>query len=140
MIILDTNVISELMRDSPAHNVLTWLDAQLNSTLFVTAVTEAEIRTGIAIMPAGERRNRLVAAAGLAFDGLFANRIWPFDSNAARGYAAIVAGRRNAGRPISQFDCQIASIARSRGAAVATRNVTDFDDAGIEVINPWSSV
>ena len=120
MIVLDTNVVSEFMRDHPRPEVLAWLDQQLATTLFVTAVTEAEVRSGVALLPRGRRRRGLAAAAERAFGVLFAERILPFDSAPARAYAVIAAGRRAAGRPISQADCQIAAIARSRGARVAT--------------------
>ena len=140
MFILDTNVVSESMRDNPRSEVVAWLNGQLASDLFVASVTEAEIRTGIALLPQGERQRGLAAAAERAFGVLFAGRILPFDSQSARAYADIFGARRAAGRPISQADCQIASIARSRGAAVATRDVTGFQGCGIEVINPWQSV
>ena len=139
MIVLDTNVVSEFMRDHPRPEVLAWLDQQLANTLFVTAVTEAEVRSGIALLPSGRRRRGLAAAAERAFGVLFAERILPFDSAAAREFAVIAADRRAAGRPISQADCQIAAIARSRGARVATRNVDDFAGCGVEVMNPWSA-
>lgn len=137
MIVLDTNVVSELMRPSPHPEVLAWLDDQLTSTLFVTAITEAEILTGIALLPDGRRRRALTAAAERAFGVLFDERILSFDSEAARAYAAIAASRRVLGNPISQADCEIAAIARSRGASVATRDAKGFQDCGIEVINPW---
>ena len=105
--------------------------------LFVTAVTEAEIRTGIAFLPEGGRRRGLADAAERTLGGLFAGRVLPFDSGAARAYADIAATRRAAGRPISQLDCQIAAIASSRGMAVATRNVRDFFETGVEIIDPW---
>ena len=138
MLVLDTNVVSELMREHPNSDVLRWVDSQLTGNLFVTAVTEAEIRTGIAILPQGERQRGLAAAAERLFSMLFSERILPFDSDAARAYAMLAAERRVAGRPISQSDCQIAAIARCRGATVATRDVGDFEGSGIEVINPWS--
>ena len=109
------------------------------NTLFMTAVTEAEARSGIALLPVGRRRRGLAAAAERAFGVLFAERILPFDSAAARAYAVIAAGRRAAGRPISQADCQIAAIGRSRGARVAPRDVDDFAGCGIEVMTPWSA-
>ena len=137
MVLLDTNVVSELMRDAPSAEVLSWMDEQPARELFVTAVTEAEIRTGIAVLPDGVRRRGLVNAAERTLGELFAGRILPFDSGAARAYADIAAASRAAGRPVSQSDCQIAAIARSRGMAVATRNVRDFADAGIDVIDPW---
>ena len=139
MIVLDTNVVSELMRDSPQPQVLSWLDDQLASTLFVTAITEAELRYGVEILPAGQRRDRLFAEVEGTLREDFAGRILPFDSAAARAYAVIAADRRAAGRPISQADCQIAAIARSRGARVATRDVDDFAGCGVEVMNPWAT-
>ncbi len=137
--ILDTNVVSELMRYRPHSQVLAWLDEQPTSTLFVTSITEAEIRTGIALMPGGHRKRELSAATERAFGVLFAERILPFDSEAARTYAAIASIRRTAGYPISQADCQIASIARSVGASVVTRDVDGFEGCGFKVINPWSA-
>ncbi len=138
MLVLDTNVVSELMRERPNPDVLRWVDNQLTDNLFVTSVTEAEIRTGIAILPEGERQRGLAASAERLFSVLFSERILPFDSDAARAYAMLAADRRVAGRPISQSDCQIAAIARCRGASVATRDVDDFEGSGIEVINPWT--
>ena len=137
MLVLDTNVVSELMRDNPQQEVVAWLDYQSASSLFVTAVTEAEIRAGIALLPTGERRRGLASAAERAFRVLFADRILPFDSEAAREYAVIASSRRAAGRPISQSDCQIAAIARSAGATVATRDTGGFEGCGIDVVNPW---
>ena len=139
MNVLDTNVISELMRDNPSPAVLTWLDSQLASSLFVTAIAETEILTGIAILPVGKCRTGLTEAARRTFRVLFAGRILSFDSKAANVYATIFAERRAAGRPISQADCQIAAIARSQGAAIATRNVVDFEGTGVKVINPWET-
>ena len=138
MIVLDTNVVSELMRSTPRSEVLSWLDDHLTSSLFVTAVTEAEILTGIALVPSGARQRDLENAAARALNVLFAGRILPFDSEAAHAYAMIATDRRAAGRPINQADCQIAAIARSRGASVATRDVDGFDGCGIDVINPWA--
>ena len=133
---LDTNVVSELMRDTPNPDVLYWMDGLPTQQLFVTAVTEAEIRTGIAILPSGARRRGLVDAVEQTLGSLFAGRVLPFDSEAARAYAEIAASCRAAGRPVSQADCQIAAIARSQGMTVATRNVRDFTDTGVELINP----
>ena len=138
MVVLDTNVVSEMMLDSPRREVLVWMDGWPARELFVTAVTEAEVRTGIAYLPEGARRRDLAGAAERTLGSLFAGRVLPFDSNATRSYAEIAAGRRAAGRPISQADCQIAAIARSRGMAVATRNVQDFSGTGIKVIDPWA--
>ena len=137
MVVLDTNVVSELMRPSPSRDVVEWLDRQRTRDLFATSVTEAEIRAGMAILPEGARRRGLAAAAERAFGNLFAGRVLPFDSSAARVYAEIFARRQAIGRPLSLADGQIAAIARSRGMAVVTRNVADFDDAGIDLVNPW---
>ena len=139
MVLLDTNVVSELMRSAPSAEVLVWVDALPPRELFVTSVTEAEVRTGIAILPDGARRRGLADAAERTLGDLFAGRVLPFDSSAARAYADIAAASRAAGRPISQSDCQIAAIARSRGLALATRNVRDFSETGVEVIDPWAS-
>ena len=138
MFVLDTNIVSELMRPAPAPKVRAWLDAQLTSDLFITAITEAEIRTGIAVLPDGERQGGLNAAAERAFGVLFAERILPFDSDAAQAYAVIAVARGVAGHPISQADRQIAAIARSRGASVVTRDVGGFEGSGVEVVNPWA--
>lgn len=138
MIVLDTNVISEFMTDNPNQMVLDWFDAQPTNNLFVTTVTEAEVWTGIALLPDGRRKNNLLEFADNIFRSLFIGRILVFDSNAASIYAEIFAQRQTAGRPISQADCQIAAIARSREAAIATRNVTDFEGVGVELIDPWA--
>jgi predicted nucleic acid-binding protein len=140
MIILDTNVLSELMRAAPDAAVLRWFDTQPASGLFITAITEAEIRLGLELLPDGKRRTALSAAAGDIFAKDFAGRILPFDSAAAAAYARIVSSCRAAGRPISQFDAQIASIAHTRGASLATRNVSDFENCRVELLNPWIAV
>ncbi|NEY91990.1 type II toxin-antitoxin system VapC family toxin [Tabrizicola oligotrophica] len=137
MFLIDTNVISELMRAAPAPSVLDWFSTQDPSTLYLSAVTEAELRTGIAILPAGQRREGLKAALDATIDEDFEGRILPFDTDAAKTYAEIAAGRRSAGRPIADADCQIAAIARATGMPVVTRNTRDFEGCGIDVINPW---
>ena len=137
MFLIDTNVISELMRAAPAPSVLDWFSTQDPSTLYLSAVTEAELRTGIAILPAGQRREGLKAALDATIDEDFEGRILPFDTDAAKTYAEIAAGRRSAGRPIADADCQIAAIARATGMPVITRNTRDFEGCGIDVINPW---
>ena len=139
MIILDTDVISEFSRLSPDPGVIDWMAALAPSDPYITAITEAELRYGISLMPAGRRRERLLARIEGTLRRHFAGRSLPFDSDAARSYAAIAADRRARGRPISHPDGQIAAIAHSVGAGLATRNVTDFEDCGIEVINPWSN-
>ena len=139
MVVLDTNVVSEIMREDPHAGVLVWLDERPTRELFVTAVTEAEVRTGIAYLPAGKRRSGIAEAAERAFGSLFGGRVLPFDSEAARAFAEIAAARRAAGRPVSQADGQIAAIARSRRMALATRNVRDFAGMGIDLIDPWAA-
>ena len=139
MFVLDTNVVSEFMQERPNPSVLHWLDNRLERDLFVTAVTQAEVLTGIAIMSAGQRQEGLAAAADRAFNRMFANRVLPFDRSAAQAYARITAARRQAGRPISQADCQIAAIAVARGGTVVTRNVRDFEGIEIGIVNPWES-
>lgn len=137
MIILDTNVVSELMRAEPAESVRDWVASQPASRLFVTAVTQAEILYGVGLLPDGRRRKKIATAARAMFDEDFDDRILAFDSDATPFYAEIAVVRRQKGRPISQFDAQIAAIARSTGAALATRNVGDFEHCEVELINPW---
>jgi hypothetical protein len=138
MFLIDTNVISELMRSAPAPSVLNWFSTQDPSTLYLSAVTEAELRTGIAILRAGQRREGLKAALDATIAEDFEGRILSFDTDAAKTYAEIAAGRRASGRPIADADCQIAAIARATGAAVVTRNVKDFTGCGIDILDPWS--
>lgn len=139
MIILDTNVLSEVMRPLPTAEVLRWLATHPASRLFTTAITQAEILYGLELLPKGKRRAALQSAVEAMFEEDFADRILPFDSDAARVFPQIAASRRALGRPITQWDAQIAAIARSRGAALATRNTGDFEDCGITVLNPWSA-
>ena len=139
MIVLDTNVLSEMMKAPPSADVARWLAAQPATSLYTTAVTQAEILHGVMLLPAGRRRGAIEKAAEAMFDEDFAGRVLPFGSDAARLYARIAADRRRAGRPISHFDAQIAAIARSTGAAVATRDVADYHGCGVEVIDPWEA-
>ena len=140
MIVLDTNVVSELMRPSPNPAIESWIANRPATSLFFSAVGEAELRFGLAIMPAGRRRDAFASEIEAMLREDFADRILPFDSEAARAYAVIAASRRVAGRPIAEADCQIAAIARSRGMALATRNVRDFEDTGIHILDPWTSI
>ena len=137
--ILDTNVVSELTNPVPNPVVLAWWNRQQLADMFTTTITEAELRYGLAIMPAGRYRNNMTMEVEnfLAFE--VAGRILSFDRAAARAYAVIYADRRLRGRPTSPSDCQIAAIASSQNMAVATRNVGDFTDCGVELINPWST-
>jgi predicted nucleic acid-binding protein len=137
VIILDTNVLSELMKASPDVEVVRWVTGQPASSLYITSITQAEILHGIMLLPTGKRRNAIQSAAEAMFSTEFDGRILAFDSAAARPYATIAAERRSSGRPISQFDAQIAAIAHCARAAIATRNVDDFDSCGIRVVNPW---
>jgi len=136
MIVLDTNVLSEEMKAAPEPAVHSWLSRQIPLDLFTTAVTEAEIFYGVTMLPDGKRKRDLGAAAQRVL-ALFAGRILPFDSAAAREFAQIVTDRRRAGQPIEHFDAQIAAIARSRGMALATRDMQDFAGTGVQVIDPW---
>ena len=138
MIVLDTNVVSELMRPKPAPVVLAWLRRQVAADLFTTAVTLAEVRYGIARLPDGHRKDVLSQAADQVF-GAFPDQILPFDSGAARIYADLAASRERAGSPISGFDAQIAAVCRVHSAALGSRNVMDFRGTGVEVIDPWQT-
>jgi predicted nucleic acid-binding protein len=137
MIVLDTNVLSELMRLVPTDNVARWVDSQPATSLFTTSITQAEILYGLMLLPGGRRRKALELASAAMFEELFAGRILPFGMDAARPYAVIGSERRRKGVPISQFDAQIAAIVRSVGATLATRNVADFQGCGIELVDPW---
>ena len=140
MILLDTNILSELMRPAPEKGVEQWLADQPDASVFISAITEAELRYGVTLLPAGKRRSALATVIEDMLGEDFTGRILPFDSAAAVAFAEIAATRRQAGRPIAQADAQIAAIARSRGAALATRNVPDFEGCGIDVVNPWTEV
>jgi predicted nucleic acid-binding protein len=137
MIILDTNVLSELLRPVPETRVMVWLDAQPRASLFTSAVTQGEILYGIRLISEGQRRKKLWEAAIAIFAEDFLGRVLTFDGEAANHYADIAASRRAAGRPISQFDAVIAAITRSRGAILASRNAKDFEGCDIVVVNPW---
>lgn len=137
MIVLDTNVLSEVLRPAPEAGVLAWLSAQPRSSLFTTTVTRAELLYGARLLPEGQRKAALLEAIGAIFGTDMAGQVLSFDDEAADAYARIAVERRAVGRPISQFDAMIAAITRSRGAKLATRNVKDFADCGIDLIDPW---
>lgn len=137
MILLDTNVLSELMRPKPSPSVVAWIAQQPAADLFTTAITEAEILYGIELLGKGKRRDALQAAAEGMFTEDLAGRVLPFESDAALHFARIAAHRRALGRPISHADAQIAAIARAHGAKLATANGPDFADCSIDVIDPW---
>ena len=139
MIVLDTNVLSEVLRTTPDTHVMAWLKGQSRASLFTTSVTRGEILYGIRLLPEGRRRHDLWNAALGIFNEDLAEQVLTFDNEAADAYAEIAAHRRALGRPISQFDTMIAAMARSRGANLATRNARDFDECGIDVVNPWQA-
>lgn len=138
MIVLDSNVLSELMRTEPAQAVAAWVDAQQAASLCTTAVSVAEIRYGLQRLPAGKRRTSLRNAADDVFES-FADQVLPFDADSARHYADIVVERERAGTLISGFDAQIAGICRTHKAGLATRNTDDFTGLQLRLINPWAS-
>ena len=137
MILLDTNVLSELMKLTPEKAVLQWLDTHPASEFYICAITKAEIELGIALLPNGKRKTSLETAAKLMFEE-FPNRCLSFDSPAASKYALIVAGRNDIGRPVSVEDAQIAAIALTHSMLLLTRNTKDFKYIeGLTVVNPW---
>jgi toxin FitB len=139
VIVLDTNVLSELMKPEPEPRVLEWADRHDPGLLFTTAISEAEMRYGAARMPGGRRRAALEAVIDRILNQVFAGRVLPFDSGAAQRYAEVAAARAASGRIVAPFDIQIAAVALARGAAVATRNTRDFAGYGVQVIDPWSA-
>lgn len=138
MIVIDTNVVSELLRHEPSERVVSWLREQPRQGRFIASVTVAELLQGIDQLPAGRRRTKLeegVDAVLLSFEG----KVVPFDNAAAFAYADVVDARVRAGRPIDVADAQIAAICRSREVPLATRNTKDFELTGVELIDPWSN-
>ena len=140
MIVLDTNVLSELMRQDADQNILRWIARLDSSEIYTTTINQAEILRGIAVLPEGRRRSAFQAAGKKIFANFHPGDILAFDSVAAEAFALIVANRRGNGRPIQTFDALIAAISMSRRAILATRNVRDFMDFGIEIVNPWDVV
>ena len=140
MIVLDTNVLSELTKPDPDGSVLAWVARQRRAELCTTAISEAELAYGLALLPPGRRREALVqAVARLLGEGL-GGRVLAFDRIAAAAYGVIAAGRRTAGRPVATADGQIAAIARARGATLlATRDVGGFQDCGVPILDPWQA-
>jgi predicted nucleic acid-binding protein len=138
MMLLDTNVLSELMRPAPNPRVVHWVSSQPARALFTTAITHAEILLGIELLAGGRRRRTLEERVAAMFAEDFEHRILPFDDAAAPAFAAIVARRRRSGRPIRHADAQIAAIARTHGAGLVTRNIGDFADCEIALTNPWN--
>lgn len=139
MIILDTNVLSALMRSAPDAAVIDWLDEQPSESIWITSVTEFESRFGLALLPEGKRRRALEAAFAHLLKEDLENRVLPFDSAAAEQAALLAARRQQAGLPVDMRDTQIAGISLSRRAILATRNVRHFSDLDVPVVNPWAS-
>lgn len=136
MTILDTNVVSEMMRPVPEPSVLRWFANLAIEDAHLTAITLAEILLGIELLPMGKRREVLRSGAEKTF-AVFTGRVLAFDEKAAPVFSLISAARRKQGKPISQFDAQIAAIARANGATLATRNADDFEGCGVRLVNPW---
>jgi predicted nucleic acid-binding protein len=136
-VVLDTNVVSELMRRAPATAVLAWVERQHAAAVCTTSVTIAEVRYGIERLPSGRRKNQLEAATTDVL-AAFSDRVLPFDTSAAEHYAWVVVERERAGMPITVFDAQIAAICRLHGAVLATRNTTDFLGLGLDLADPWA--
>ncbi len=137
MIVLDTNVVSELMRAAPAESVIDWVDRQPAAEVHLTAITVAELLYGVARLADGARKTDLAEHIEAMLNDDFDHRVVPFDETAAIHYADIVVRRERAGRPITMADAQIAATCRSHGAVLATRNIDDFTDTGITITNPW---
>jgi predicted nucleic acid-binding protein len=138
MIVLDTNLISEAMKPAATPAVRAWLNEQVAETLYLTSVTLAEMLFGIAVLPAGRRRNTLTRALGGLLE-LFSDRVLPFDTDAARHYAALAVAARHAGRGFPTPDGYIAAIAASRGFIVASRDTSPYQAGGLRVVDPWQS-
>jgi hypothetical protein len=138
VIVLDANVISELARQAPDPGVLSWLDSLEVSDLATTAITGAELHYGVARLPEGQRKRDLTAVIRGILAEDFRGRVLPFDEGASARYAEIVTGRRRIGRPISVAGAQVAAICRDLGATLATRNTREFEETGIELIDPWT--
>ena len=138
MILLDTNVLSELMRAKPSPQVLEWVDAQPAGDLVITSITVAEILYGIARMPDGKRKQGLLDVASAMFDEDFAGNILPFDADSAVHYAEIAAETEAKGRVVDMADAQIAAIGRLHDAVIATRNIRHFETLGVALVDPWS--
>ncbi len=137
MIVLDTNVISELFRPTPDPGVIGWLQRQADGDVFTTTITRGELLFGALTLPPGRKREILLAGLLRIIRQRFPNRVLPYDEAAADAYAEIAAQRRAQGRPSSQSDLMIAGIVRSRSATLATRNMRDFADCDVQLTNPW---
>jgi predicted nucleic acid-binding protein len=139
MIVVDTNVVSEMLKASPTPAVVEWLRSVPMDECFTTTITQAEMLAGAAVLPDGKRRTQLMSSIVGLFEEDFSGRVLPFDSRAAICYSEIVFQRRRFGAPIGPLDAQIAAIARDRNMAIATRNIRDFQYCGIDLIDPWAA-
>lgn len=139
MIILDTNVLSALMRTDPDRSVIAWLDRQPADSIWTTSITVFEARFGLALLPAGRRRKSLEGAWARVLEDDLERRVLDFDTTAAEAAAALAAGRRRAGRPVDLRDMQIAGIILARRATLATRNLRHFKDLKVSVVDPWTA-
>jgi len=139
MIILDTNVLSALMRTAPEAPVVAWLDRQPADSVWITSITLFEARLGLALLPSGRRRQTLEAAFARLLKEDLENRVLDFDSAAATEAASLAAERQKAGRPVDMRDTQIAGIALARRATLATRNVRHFRDLNVPIVDPWAT-
>ena len=139
MIILDTNVLSALMRPAPEQPVVTWLDRQPAESVWITSITVFEARFGLALLPQGRRRRALEAAFARLLEDDLENRVLDFDAAAATAAAALAADRQRAGRPADMRDTQIAGITLARHATLATRNLRHFSDLKVPAVDPWTA-
>jgi len=139
MIVLDTNVVSELMRPAPDMKVLAWVDAQMTQDLWLCSVVVAELAYGVGRMPTGRRKQQLAEALAITLEQDFAGRVLTFDLASALDCASLLAVREQAGRPVAWADAQIAATCLAHGATLATRNTQHFEGLGVSLINPWSS-
>lgn len=137
MFVLDTHVISELFKPQPDSKVMAWVAQLSGDELFTTAVTRGELLFGVYCMPDGRRRSDLLQKLTVLFEQKLADHVLPYDGAAADAHAKIAAARRSQGRPVQMPDAMIAGIAHSRGAALATRNMRDFEGCGITLVDPW---
>lgn len=138
MILLDTNVISEVMRPAPEPAVMDWIDAQNPEELWTCMIVVAEVLSGLDLMPSGKRQNELRLKAEFMFTAFFAGRILIFDGAAAKVYGTVLKARKTVGRPIDEMDALIAATALAYDATLATRNVADFESSGVRLMNPWA--
>ena len=139
MIVLDTHVVSEMMRPAPDPNVIAWVDRQPVSDLVITAVSAAELRAGVELLSHGRRRAAIAAQIDVLLDETFAGAVLPFDVECSGHYGDIVARRTRAGAPIGAFDAQIAAVCRRHDATLATRNWRDFAGIDLHLIDPWTA-